>query len=684
MHAPTDREPPPLEDQRDGPIDACDAELAQGSAEIFTERWYAPRLTGHLVDAQGYSVPPTDGAQTTLAALIIHRRLEDLNDGQDGAAQRRPLADGGPHLVENGFQVIRARRGAKHPGYKGWPDAGVDTAAEIAALVRDYGQDNVSILPREDELVLDVDADKENGASPASSLRTFEEQHGLDLPPTVTCVTPSGGLHLHYKLPPGEWRLKNKRLRDTTIDIRKSRGHAVSPPSVKSDGRVYAWQPGHGPRDMEVATLDAAVVRVLEELCAARRPLGQTTAGGSPRTPGGKLRQSATNAKQRLVELSETVSRAKEGGRRDALRNAAFEVGGFMDAAGLSDKKVAKRLLKAALQCGLDRKEAVKTIQDGLKDGRSKPLKAGGRSGYVILLPGHSAAAADKLEACLLRAGVPLYVYGDRLTELVRDRETGHVRLEHLTLARLDYLVSKHVRVVRKVDDRLVDASVPKRLLELILGKRSWGVPVITKVTRHPLVSEGQVFAAAGYDEENRAWVAPLSDHPADQTLGADRSAAEQALKEFLDLLTDFPFENERSLAAHLSALLTAVLRPSIVGCVPCFVYDAPHRGAGKTKLARIDPRQLLLPVCDDYFCRSPSPGFRSQASTSNLFLFPVLPDLVGGGRCGQPAHRARPRCRTTVVHSRCGQPRQRPRLQPAARRLSTALWSGLIRGVAP
>lgn len=58
-----------------------------------------------------------------------------------------------------------------------------------------------------------------------------------------TSITPSGGRHHYFRLPPGKiWRCSVRQLAPN-VDIRTDGGYAILPPSVRKDGR-YKWVEG--------------------------------------------------------------------------------------------------------------------------------------------------------------------------------------------------------------------------------------------------------------------------------------------------------------------------------------------------------------------------------------------------------------------------------------------------------
>lgn len=63
---------------------------------------------------------------------------------------------------------------------------------------------------------------------------------------------------------------------------------------------------------------------------------------------------------------------------------------------------------------------------------------------------------------------------------------------------------------------------------------------------------------------------------------------AKKAFGELRYIFHDYPFVNESARAVPIASILTIAGRSAIVGATPCFVFDAPTRGSGKTMLADI------------------------------------------------------------------------------------------------
>ena len=136
-----------------------------------------------------------------------------------------------------GWKIFRLSRSKKPmKGSHGFKDATTDPAI-IDAWFRETPQANLGFATGE---IVVIDADGEGGIA---KLKAMADQHG-GLPPTLTARTPRGGLHLHYRCPPGVEVLSSNDLRaktgDDGLDIKGRNAYVLLPPSRTDTGR-YEW-----------------------------------------------------------------------------------------------------------------------------------------------------------------------------------------------------------------------------------------------------------------------------------------------------------------------------------------------------------------------------------------------------------------------------------------------------------
>lgn len=111
-------------------------------------------------------------------------------------------------------------------------------------------------------LVFDADAYKD--VYPDNDLLSFDDKE------TVTALTGGGGEHLIYDrqgLPYGN----SCRGLPHGIDIRGDGGYIVAAPSIHKSGRLYQWETGYGPHEINPAAIPLALRSILDKASHRRR-----------------------------------------------------------------------------------------------------------------------------------------------------------------------------------------------------------------------------------------------------------------------------------------------------------------------------------------------------------------------------------------------------------------------------
>ena len=122
-------------------------------------------------------------------------------------------------------------------------------------------------------------------------------------------------------------------------------------------------------------------------------------------------------------------------------------------------------------------------------------------------------------------------------------------------------------------------AALPEQPFPPLLG-------IIEAPTLRP---DGSVLDTPGYDATTRLYYHPapgltVPTVPAEPT----RAELDHALGVLFDVLADFPFVDDASLAHAYALLLTPVLRPFIPGHTPILLVDKPQAGIGASLLTSI------------------------------------------------------------------------------------------------
>lgn len=144
------------------------------------------------------------------------------------------LADWACCYSASGFVPIRVCANGKIPVDAGWQHTRYSDD-QLRQLFYGY-QGNIGLTFPDDLFALDID--QKNGKDGLAQIAAMESELGL-LPATLTAMTPTGGQHRLFRLPPGVV-LKNSVAVRPGVDIRTVGGQIVVAPS-SIDGRTYQW-----------------------------------------------------------------------------------------------------------------------------------------------------------------------------------------------------------------------------------------------------------------------------------------------------------------------------------------------------------------------------------------------------------------------------------------------------------
>ncbi|MCX5922143.1 MAG: hypothetical protein NTX86_02345 [Candidatus Dependentiae bacterium] len=128
----------------------------------------------------------------------------------------------------------------------------------------------------------------------------------------------------------------------------------------------------------------------------------------------------------------------------------------------------------------------------------------------------------------------------------------------------------------------------PERISKYLIAKQEWNIPVLVGIINAPTLRiDGSILDCPGYDA-----ISGLLFFPGEHTFEKipQQPTFEDAIHakdELLELLKDFPFEDEASRSVALAAILTALIRKSIE-TAPLFGFTAPKMASGKTLLADV------------------------------------------------------------------------------------------------
>lgn len=207
-----------------------------------------------------------------------------------------------------------------------------------------------------------------------------EAMIGGELPATAASRTPSGGFHIFYRQPEGD-EIRNRGNLPPHVDVRGLGGYVIAPPSMREDGKAYAWVDRRDPADCPPEAPPPALVDLL------RAPKGGLTNGAnrgpqenrSPPDAGDSVRKYALSA---LDAEARALAGMGSGGRNKALNAAALKMGGFVSAGALSVAMVRAALLEACQTNGLAADDGLRaceaTFDSGFKAGLANPRDLSG------------------------------------------------------------------------------------------------------------------------------------------------------------------------------------------------------------------------------------------------------------------------------------------------------------------
>ena len=209
------------------------------------------------------------------------------------------------------------------------------------------------------------------------------------------------------------------------LELRWERCQTVLPPSQHPTGPGYCWRT-EAPTDRPATVTAAQIVAAFQAVTL--RPPGRSTPAPSAPAPVMRPAGNGYGAAARRNEL-DTLSRATEGGRNDALNRAAFALGQLVGGGELDRGDVANDLLAVALSIGLGENEAVNTIASGLTSGMNEPRTAPApKTPHTYTTPDEPGWLAEIADLGAVDAPEPVCLPDDNLAERLHSTPTTPAR----------------------------------------------------------------------------------------------------------------------------------------------------------------------------------------------------------------------------------------------------------------
>jgi hypothetical protein len=181
--------------------------------------------------------------------------------------------------------------------------------------------------------------------------------------------------------------------------------------------------------------------------------------------------------------------------------------------------------------------------------------------------------------------GPLLYVRGGGLARIVAD--SGRLRPSIVSSGAMPEIMSRAANFVRIGKNGCVGIFPPESLSVAIINRGDWPFPELRGIVEIPALREdGSVLKVPGYDSVSRLYYHPAGSMP-DIPDNATRDDAVTATRFILDILSDFPFQDDASRDNAVGLLLSVIVK-EISGLVPIALIDAPTKGTGKTRLAQL------------------------------------------------------------------------------------------------
>jgi hypothetical protein len=148
-------------------------------------------------------------------------------------------------------------------------------------------------------------------------------------------------------------------------------------------------------------------------------------------------------------------------------------------------------------------------------------------------------------------------------------------------------IMSRAANFVKTGKNGVVGVFPPETLAKAIVNRDGWPFPELKGIVGIPVLrKDGSVLKTPGYDSASCLYFHPcggVTDIPENAT----RDDAITAARFVLDILSDFPFQDEASRDNAVGLLLSTIVK-EIAGLVPIALIDAPTKGTGKTRLAQL------------------------------------------------------------------------------------------------
>jgi hypothetical protein len=182
------------------------------------------------------------------------------------------------------------------------------------------------------------------------------------------------------------------------------------------------------------------------------------------------------------------------------------------------------------------------------------------------------------------------FQYGGLIVSIATDANTGDpsiVPTNKQALTRELSVTASWERYDRRSNDWM-RCDPPARHISILYDSQSFRyLPSLAGLARQPYFreSDGELVTESGYDKKSKMF--GVFDPRQFEIPEPTQEAAQEALGFLKDLLLEFRFVSNADKSAALSAIITAVVRPTLPQA-PAFHVKAPASGSGKTYMCEL------------------------------------------------------------------------------------------------
>ena len=202
--------------------------------------------------------------------------------------------------------------------------------------------------------------------------------------------------------------------------------------------------------------------------------------------------------------------------------------------------------------------------------------------------PGQRALAAltrVNLEAWE-KTGLPrYYVRGDEPVR-IQYNDQHQLAIGEMSFRTVQHELTNAADFWRETEKKVEAVSPTRDVANYVLESVEWSFPALAGITKIPVFRpDGSVLDSRGYDEATGLIYDPDEGFEVSVPDDPTPSDVRDALRIVDEVIGDFPYADQASLANTLALALTPVLREVIDGPVPLAAIDKPAPGTGATLL---------------------------------------------------------------------------------------------------